>query len=437
VFVSITNTPRDYAWGSRSAIAEVLGREPSGGHEAELWLGAHPAAPSRIKDPTEADGHETLDAFIAADPERALGRDRTGDSLPFLLKLLAADEPLSIQAHPSPEQAREGFARENAAGIAIDAFQRNYKDDRHKPELVFALSDTFDALAGFRDVSSTLLLVEALGAVATAAGHGGDGQLLGALAERLRAPGEPGLRNALDFALSGTEDARTTTAAVVRAARRVPAGSAFARECETLVDIDARHPWDPGILVALLMNRVALPQGEALYLPSGNIHAYLKGLAVEIMAASDNVLRGGLTDKHIDTQELQKVVRFESVPAPFLLPEPDGAAVEVFRPDVPDFLLVRVDLGAAEKRQGDDPTAPSSASVVLPGPGILLALDGGGPEDGRRMATADPPSTGGVTVTGRRSSTTIPFGGAAFVTPDEEELDVSGTGTLFLATVNR
>jgi mannose-6-phosphate isomerase len=419
VFVGITNTPRDYAWGSSSAIAEVLGREPSGQPEAELWFGAHPLAPSRIVHPDAAGGYHTLDAFIAADPERALGADRSGDTLPFLLKLLAADRPLSIQAHPSPQQAREGFARENEAGVPLDAGDRNYKDDRHKPELVFALSDSFEALAGFQDLSSTELFVGELAAIARYTGEPGDADSLNAFVHLLRGPGSHALRSALDFALGGSEEARATVDAVVRAAHRLPKVSTYRREAATIVELAEQRPGDSGILVALLMNRVTLPQGEALYLPSGNIHAYLKGLAVEIMAASDNVLRGGLTDKHIDTQELQKVVRFESLPAPFLWPESGGDAVDLFRPDVPDFLLARITVGAAGERHGYRLSGPASATVALPGPGILLAI--GGP----------------VTIEGRSSSTELRAGEATFATPDEGDLVISGSATVFLATVNR
>src|SRR6478736_4948279 len=155
MFVSITNTPRDYAWGSTTAIAGLLGTEPSGRPEAELWLGAHPGSPSRIPDPQQAGGAEHLAEW-----------DVTGDSLPYLLKVLAAAGPLSLQAHPSPEQARAGFERENAAGLAPDSPERNYKDPLHKPELIFALSDPFESLCGFRDPAASRAALERLAAAA-------------------------------------------------------------------------------------------------------------------------------------------------------------------------------------------------------------------------------------------------------------------------------
>lgn len=417
MFVGISNTPRDYDWGSAVAIAELLGRQPSGKPEAELWLGAHPLAPSVILDPVLTGGHTTLDAFIAADPARALGANRRSDTLPFLLKVLAADQPLSIQAHPSTEQAAAGFARENAAGVPLDAPDRVYKDALAKPELTFALSDTFEALAGFRDVAETRLLVGELAAFATV-GDPEDAALLARFAGRLEGEPEAALRDVLGFALGGTEDARAVTDAIVRAAVRAPETSGFRREYATLLELGERHPSDPGILVALLLNRVSLAQGTALYLPSGNVHAYLRGLAIEIMAASDNVLRGGLTSKHVDTAELQRVVLFEPVPAPLLMSEDGGPGVELFRPGVPDFLLARITVGEAGSGDGYQLAGPETATVVLPGPGIALALGGS------------------ATLTGRVSSATLPSGMAAFITPDEGELTVGGSATVFLATVN-
>ncbi|HEY9423895.1 MAG TPA: mannose-6-phosphate isomerase, class I, partial [Microterricola sp.] len=162
MFVAITNTPRDYAWGSRTAIADLLGHPASGSPEAELWLGAHPASPSVI---VGAGSAATLPELVHADPVGVLGERSIaehGERLPFLLKVLAAAGPLSLQAHPTPEQARAGFALENEAGIAIDAPDRNYKDAFHKPELIVALSERFDALCGFRELAQTLDIVAEL-----------------------------------------------------------------------------------------------------------------------------------------------------------------------------------------------------------------------------------------------------------------------------------
>jgi mannose-6-phosphate isomerase len=416
VFVGITNTPQPYAWGSTSAIAAILGREPSGGPEAELWLGDHPLSPSIIVDPATAAGHRTLDAWIAADPARALGRNRTSDTLPFLLKILAAEEPLSIQAHPSTEQAREGFARENADGVALDAPHRLYKDERAKPELTYALSDTFEALAGFRDLAMTRVLLTELLSVARATGSDDAGPL-GDLAALIDGDRPAGLRNLVSFALSGTPEAHAAVEALSRAARSAPTSSSFGREYATIVELADRHPGDPGILVALLLNRISLAQGQALYLPSGNVHAYLRGVAIEIMAASDNVMRGGLTSKYVDTEELQKVVLFESVPAPLLMAEDGGPGVQLFRPDVPDFLLARVAVGEAGAVHGYQLAGPDAAALALTGPAIVFSL-------------------GELGLRGRLSERSLASGEAVFVTPDEELLEFTGSAVAFVATTN-
>ncbi|MCU1570370.1 MAG: mannose-6-phosphate isomerase [Naasia sp.] len=418
MFVGITNTPRDYAWGSPSAIAELLGRAPSGKPEAELWLGAHPLAPSRIVQPELVGGHADLAAWIAADPSRTLGERRTSDTLPFLLKILAADQPLSIQAHPSPEQAREGFARENDAGVPVHADSRLYKDDRHKPELALALSATFEALAGFRDVSFTRLLIAELVALARGSGEDGDVAALQGFDELLTGPGDAALRRAVDFALGGSAAAAALIEVVCRLAERGLNATSYGRELETIAELGRRHPGDPGILVALLLNRVSLAQGQALYLPSGNIHAYLRGLAVEIMAASDNVLRGGITSKHVDREELQRVVLFEPVPAPLLRAEEFGPGVEVFRPDVPDFQLARVTVGASGARHGYRLTGEESAILPLSGPSIAICLEGA------------------AEIVGRTSATSLGRGESVYVTPDEEELTFTGSAVLFVAGPN-
>ena len=418
MFVGITNDPRDYAWGSSSAISELLGREASGKPEAELWLGAHPGSPSRIVAPEIVGGHATLADWIAADPETTLGAARRGDSLPFLLKVLAAEQPLSIQAHPSPEQARAGFAREDEAGIDRDAPHRNYRDEFHKPELAFALSPQFDALVGFREISETRFVVAELLAVARSAGSEGEAHIscLQALADKLAGP-DP-LRETVTWAFSDSEESRAAILAVSVLSAVAPATSSFGREYATLARIADIYPSDPGIIVALLLNRVSLAQGQAVYLPSGNVHAYLQGLAIEIMAASDNVLRGGLTPKHVDVDELLDVVEWRSLPAPTLLPESGGDGVTVFRPDVYDFLLARVAVGAAGYVHGYRNSGPERTSWDPQGPAILLVIEGE------------------VRFSGRLSTATLVRGEAAFVTPDEGEFEIGGDGIAFIAGVN-
>ncbi len=272
MFVRIGNTPRDYAWGSTTAIAGLLGTTPSGAPEAELWLGAHPGSPARILDSTQTDGATDLAHWT-----------ETSGKLPYLLKVLAAASPLSLQAHPSSAQALAGFERENAEGLAPDSPERNYKDPFHKPEMIFALSDPFDALCGFREPTDGRAALERLA--------GGD-PAVAAFAATLDGPAAEVLRRATEWLLGGAPEVADVVDAVVAAAR-----DAEGVDADTVRMLAAAFPGDPGIVLALLLNRVALGPGDALYLPAGNIHAYLRGLGIELMAASDNVLRGGLTPK--------------------------------------------------------------------------------------------------------------------------------------------
>jgi mannose-6-phosphate isomerase len=399
MFLAITNTPRPYAWGSTSAIAQLLGRAPSGEPEAELWLGAHPGSPSVIVDPARAGGATTLAEWIAADPRTALGKFAEAGRLPFLLKILAAAHPLSLQAHPTIDQARAGFARENALGIPLDAADRNYKDAFPKPELIFALSATFDALCGFRPLAEVRDLLELLLSIDA---QTEDPQPLEDLFDRLfgsTAGADAALRATFEWLISSGSGVPTLVSLVTRLAP-LSADPSLA----TAAALAAEYPDDPGIVISLLLNRVTLTRGEALYLPAGNIHAYLNGLGVELMAASDNVLRGGLTPKHIDVPELVGVLDFTPVPVPYLRAVAPAAGVEVFVPDVPDFVLVRV--------SGTD----LDAGYTLTGPGIAIC------------------TSGEISIEGAASSVTIGRGESVYVTPDEASLRFTGSGELFLAT---
>jgi len=424
MFVGISNTPRDYAWGSPTAIATLLGREPSGKPEAELWLGAHAGSPSTIVDPGVAGGATDLAGWIAASPERALGAPLASSStpprLPFLMKILAAGSPLSLQAHPSPEQARAGFALENEAGIPVDAAGRNYRDPFHKPELIYALSETFDALCGFRDLGEIRRILAELRALDAA----GDEQQAGALdAFESRLLGPDALHDVVDWLLRDGRGGDTGevawlvegVVALARQAAYLAEGGAvigFAAELACVRDLAEAYPGDPGIVLSLLLNHVTLLRGEVLYLPAGNIHAYLSGLGVEVMAASDNVLRGGLTPKHIDIDELLDVLDFSPLPVPYLPPTSDAPGVSVYRPDVPDFRLVRVD--AAAGGPGDVPMR----QVTLAGPAIAIC------------------TAGGFLVAGAASSARVKRGESVFVTPDEGTITFAGAGEVFLATTN-
>lgn len=380
MLIPLSNEPRDYAWGSPTLLAELEGRTPSGAPEAEVWFGDHPG------DPSETPDGRTLDRRIAEEGA-ALG---IREPLPYLLKLLAAASALSIQAHPSKAQAEIGFAREEAAGIPRDAAHRMYRDDNHKPELIVAISDTFRALAGLRDLADTRRLLDALGSAAAP------------LAERLAADSPAAV---VGWLLSdGADVARAVTAAAVGAEV-----DGFADELALVRRLDADFPGDPGIVVALLMNLVTLRRGEGLFVPAGVLHAYLEGLGVELMAASDNVLRGGLTPKHVDAAELAAVLVDATGAVPLVRPRAVAHRVASYDVPVPDFGLLVAHPG------GD------AVVVSLPGPAIALA------------------TSGATTLTGGASGDSVVLapGQAVLVTPDEGELRVAGDGEVFVAVPGR
>ncbi|HZG05674.1 MAG TPA: mannose-6-phosphate isomerase, class I [Streptomyces sp.] len=403
----LANTVRPYAWGSTTAIPELLGTEPTGEPQAELWMGAHPGAPSRID---RGGGETALSQVIEADPEGELGAATVrafGPRLPFLLKVLAAASPLSLQVHPDLAQAGEGFADEEERGVPIDAPHRNYKDANHKPELICALTP-FTGLCGFRRPAETAALLEAL-----------DVDALKPYADILRArPEDEALSEVLTAVLSADRQAvAETVAAAAGAARRLGAGGGPGAEAyAAYAGIADHYPGDPGVLAAMLLNVVRLEPGEALYLGAGVPHAYLEGLGVEIMANSDNVLRCGLTPKHVDVPELLRVVRFEPTAPQVLRPEAAPGGEEVYAAPVEEFRLSRYVL------------TPDDASRTLDGgaPQILLCTDGEitlretGHTEGR---SAD--DGGGLTLARGRS---------AFVRASDR-VTVSGGGTLFRATV--
>ncbi|WP_125132614.1 mannose-6-phosphate isomerase, class I [Microbacterium sp. 10M-3C3] len=379
----ISNEPRDYAWGSTTLLAELEGRDPSGRPEAEIWFGDHPGSPARVPD-----ADTTLDRWLPAHAAR-LG---VAPRLPYLVKLLAAGAPLSIQAHPSKAQAEEGFAREEAAGPARDAATRNYRDDNHKPELIVAVSATFEALAGLRPLSRTRELVAALG----------DAPGVAALAARLAGEDDAGvLREALGWLLSA--EASDDVDGIIRSLAGAEA-PAFAAELALARSLGAAYPGDPGVVVALLMNLVVLRRGEAIFVPAGVLHAYVSGLGIEVMAASDNVLRGGLTPKHIDVAELLHVVDTRPSAPPVLEPRTVSAGVRVFDPGVPDFTVVSATI--------DD----GSRAVAFAGVAVAVAVEGI------------------VEVTGAAGDRiTLQPGQALVATPEESPLALAGEGTAFVA----
>ncbi|MFF1500946.1 mannose-6-phosphate isomerase, class I [Streptomyces sp. NPDC058316] len=388
----LSNTVRPYAWGSTTAIPELLGIAPTGEPQAEMWMGAHPGAPSRLTRMTgtgEAGHEQALTEVIAADPERELGRatvEKFGPRLPFLLKLLAAGAPLSLQVHPDLAQAGRGYEDEERRSVPIDAPHRTYKDANHKPELICALTP-FAGLCGFRRPTEAAEAMAALGIDSLKPYV----DLLGAH------PEEAALREVLTAILSADpmDMAETVNRAAAAAERLGGAHAPYAR-------IAHHFPGDPGVLAAMLLNYVELQPGEALFLGAGVPHAYLDGLGVEIMANSDNVLRCGLTPKHIDVPELLRIVRFEATDPGVLRPEASPSGEELYETPVDEFRLSRFDLSP-----GADPV-----ELTRGAPQILLC-------------TAGAPKAGTLGLTP----------GTSVFVPSGEKVEVSGTGTLFRATV--
>lgn len=349
--VPLDNPVQNYAWGSRTEIAELLGRPAPGGKpEAELWIGAHPHAPSRVDVPT---GPQTLDALVRSAPEAMLGPTtarRWNGELPLLMKMIAAAGPLSIQCHPNQDQALAGFARENEQGLPLDSPRRNYRDPRHKPEVVAALT-RFVGMKGFRPRDE---IARGLGAL-----H------LPELVAPLASIEHPeGLRRLLAWLWSrpAAERVPLVERAVAVATLRRDEDPALA----WVVRLQAQYPGDVGVLAPLLLNLVVLEPEDALFLPAGELHAYLEGTAVEVMSSSDNVLRGGLTPKHVDVAELLAVGVFEPSPPNVLRPVPVSPGERVYPTPAEEFQLSLLLI------------APDAAFVSSGerGPELLLGLQG-------------------------------------------------------------
>jgi len=375
---------RHYEWGSLTAIPDLVGLPATGEPWAELWLGAHPSAPSSV-----GCRHQPFDELVAADPVVALGRsvaEKFG-SLPFLLKVLAAAAPLSLQAHPSIAQAEAGFSREESDGVALGAANRSFKDRLHKPELICALTE-FDALCGFRDPTATLAILATI-----------DTDALNAVRNRLAAdPSPAGLGELLrHLLLLGPAEGAALAEPVVAACREDGPKTGVA-ERAMVAELGAHYPGDAGVITALLLNLVTLHPGEALFFESGKLHAYLKGTGVEIMANSDNVIRGGLTSKYVDVDTLLEVL--DPTPSRPVVQRPSlVGGVATYEAPVREFSLSRIEV------DGD--------AAAVEGPAILLC-------------------TAGAVDVGSR---TLDRGAAGWIAAEDPPHSLSGRGTLFRAGV--
>jgi len=387
---SLTNTVRHYPWGSHTVIPELLGEvSPADRPYAELWMGAHPDAPSVLSTGTP------LDRAIEQQPEAMLGaavHERFGTRLPFLMKVLAAEQPLSLQAHPTNVQAQAGFAAEEAAGVPHDDRTRTFKDPFHKPELLLALT-TFEALCGFRPVEESLHCLAKL--------------QVSELKPTIAALARGGLRAAIPQLIALAPDMRT---ALVSAVAEVAGWFVAAHDPEFIntyrwaASLAETYPGDPGVVISLMCNHLKLAPGEAVFLPAGNLHAYLSGAGVEVMASSDNVLRGGLTHKHVDLAALMEVLDFTDGRVPVIHPVlgPGGLRYPV---PVDDFDLTRCELDS------------QSGSLTTRGPQVLLCTEGTAV-----LASAD-------------GELTLEKGGAAFV-PAGTPVTAFGPAVLYRTTIN-
>ncbi|WP_108717977.1 mannose-6-phosphate isomerase, class I [Miniimonas sp. S16] len=381
-----------YAWGSSTALPALLGRGADGRPVAEAWFGAHPSAPSQLED------GRTLVQLVEDDPVGVLGADvvaRLGRQLPYLLKIIAPASPLSLQVHPTAEQAALGYVREERAGTPLDAPQRTYRDANHKPEMVFAL-ETFEAVSGFRAPRRALEVLSGL-----------ETPLIAKTVERLtHGSSAQGMRSAFEYVLLGARDRESDVSAVVdQIDRRLRSGQSPSEHSDRVaLRLAEAFPGDRGVLASLLLNPVTLYPGEVMFVPAGCPHAYLSGLGVEIMASSDNVVRAGLTPKHIDARALLDIVDVRPAPPMRVAAERINGHVQVYFAPVEDFELAVL--------EPDHATIPVRGA----GPRIVLALDGA------------------LELRAGEDELPVRPGSAVFLA-DGEDVWVSGSGRLIRASV--
>ncbi len=362
--ISILKNPvQKYAWGSRTALQSLLGwpelwKEPA----AELWMGAHPKAPSEV----QVDGQwRSLIDVIAAGPVSLLGAhaaERFSNRLSFLFKVLAAGRPLSIQVHPDVGQAQEGFDRENRLNIPQGVPERNYKDACHKPELLCAVTP-FEVMKGFREPEEILALMDRVFI-----------SPLKELDPLRKEPNSAGLKRFF------TAIMRMTPERGLLVTQRAVAGANVIRDENRafywLLELNREYPGDVGVLSPLFLNLAVLSPGEAIHVPAGELHAYLSGVGMEIMASSDNVLRGGLTAKHVDIPELLKIVNFHPAPVQKQQPLPDKNFERIYKTTADEFQLSEIALkGEETHRSGINRSV--EILICMEGNGMIETLKGG------------------------------------------------------------
>ncbi len=342
-----------YAWGSVDDIPSLLGWDITGEPFAEYWLGSHNIAPAIT-------AYGNLDQLLRDHPEMVgeSNLEAYGLKLPFLLKVLSAKHALSLQVHPTRSQAIEGFLRENEAGVPIDAPHRIYSDDWPKPEMIVALGP-FDALVGFREPRQTARLFAQLGV---------EGELISDI-KLLAEEHDTGVLAEVFLGLLDLRDRADCLidTVVSAAAKHSNDEGSFGDFSRTAVELHDLFPGDSGVLAALLMNRVALEPGEGCYIAPGQVHAYLHGTGIEVMAASDNVIRGGLTHKHIDINEIANIGDFEPSRPAVAKPVAVRVGVERYESRCEEFVVWRID------------TREVAGAIVLPGefsPRIIIVVEG-------------------------------------------------------------
>ncbi len=393
----LKNPIQNYPWGSRTFIPQLMGEAaPADKPQAELWMGAHPKAPSQVMYGGE---WVSLPEWIQKNPEQILGKSasvRFSNSLPFLFKVLAAARPLSIQAHPDRNQAREGFAQENRLKIPMDAPHRNYRDENHKPEVLCALTP-FWALNGFRKIDDLMALADRIAAPAlkdkaVLVSRSSEAEGLKAFFSDLMNMDKGAQRQLVSEVVDDIGKHSTTDSAL-----------------EWVVRLNREYPGDVGVLSPIFMNVIHLQPGEAIYTPSGRPHAYLVGAGIELMANSDNVLRGGLTSKNAHVPDLLAILNFTPGEVDILRPERHRDGESIYRTPAEEFLLSLISIAGGSAFESSQTRSAE----------IMICIEG----EAR------------ITDLGSKDTLVMSKGTTLIVPADVEQYRIEGKATIYKATV--